>query len=148
MSPNTEADPDANDSDVNWLIENFVQQVPGIAHSVVVSADGLLMASSAALPRDRADQLAAIAAGVVSLTSGAANIFEGGRVSQTVIEMEVGFLLVMVVGGGSCLAVLASQNCDIGQVGYEMALLVERVGAVLTPTLRSAVGAPGTGDAG
>ncbi|MGH3429364.1 MAG: roadblock/LC7 domain-containing protein [Mycobacteriales bacterium] len=127
---------DGNGADVNWLIESFVQQVPGIAHAVVVSSDGLLMASSAALPRDRADQLAAIAAGVASLTHGAANIFEGGRVSQTVVEMESGFLIVMAISGGSCLAVLASHSCDIGQVGYEMALLVERVGAVLTPQPR------------
>lgn len=135
-SPQFGPDPDGNGSDVSWLIESFVQQVPGIAHSVAVSADGLLMAASAALPRDRADQLAAIAAGVVSLTHGAASIFEGGRVSQTVVEMESGFLIVMSISGGSCLAVLASQSCDIGQVGYEMALLVERVGAVLTPALR------------
>ncbi len=141
-SPHTGPHSDGDGSDVSWLIENFVQQVPGIAHSVVVSADGLLMASSAALPRDRADQLAAIAAGVASLTSGAADIFEGGRVSQTVVEMESGFLIVMAISGGSCLAVLASQSCDIGQVGYEMALLVERVGAVLTPALRSHVDTP------
>ncbi|MGH3544433.1 MAG: roadblock/LC7 domain-containing protein [Mycobacteriales bacterium] len=141
-SPHNGSRPNPSDSDVSWLIESFVQQIPGIAHSVAVSADGLLMATSAALPRDRADQLAAIAAGVASLTRGAANIFEGGRVSQTVVEMESGFLIVMAISGGSCLAVLASQSCEIGQVGYEMALLVERVGAVLTPALRSTIGTP------
>ncbi len=140
-APITQPLPGGNGSDVSWLIENFVQQVPGIAHSVVASADGLLMASSAALPRDRADQLAAIATGVASLTQGAATVFEGGRVSQTVVEMESGFLIVMAASGGSCLAALASQSCDIGQVGYEMALLVERVGEVLTPQLRAQAGA-------
>lgn len=140
-APITQPLPGGNGSDVSWLIENFVQQVPGIAHSVVASADGLLMASSAALPRDRADQLAAIATGVASLTQGAATVFEGGRVSQTVVEMESGFLIVMAASGGSCLATLASQSCDIGQVGYEMALLVERVGEVLTPQLRAQAGA-------
>ncbi len=127
--------------DLNWLVGSFANQVPGIAHAVAVSADGLLMAASDGLPRDRADQLAAIASGLVSLTQGAAMCFEGGHVNQTVVEMENGFLLVMSISDGSSLAVLASRHCDIGQVGYEMALLVERVGAVLTPELRGSAGA-------
>ena len=122
---------------LNWLVASFANRVPGIAHAVAVSADGLLLAVSDGLPRDRADQLAAIASGLVSLTQGASLCFEGGVVSQTVVEMETGFLLVMSISDGSSLAVLASRACDIGQVGYEMALLVDRVGQVLTPALRS-----------
>lgn len=122
--------------DLNWLVASFADRVPGIAHAIAVSADGLLMASSERLPRDKADQLAAIASGLVSLTQGAAACFEGGSVSQTIVEMSTGFLLVMSISDGSSLAVLSNRSCDLGQVGYEMALLVERVGAVLTPKLR------------
>ncbi len=64
---------------LNWLITNFVDNTPGVSHTVVVSADG----------------------------------------------------------DGSALAVLASPDSDIGLVGYEMALLVDRAGAVLTPALRA-----------
>jgi hypothetical protein len=32
--------------------------------------------------------------------------------------------------------VLASRHCDVGHVGYEMALLVERVGKALNPMPR------------
>lgn len=128
---------------LNWLIDNFVEQVPGVAHTIVVSADGLLLAISEGFPKDRADQLAAVTSGLASLTQGAARIFEAGAVTQTVIEMEMGFLFVMSISDGSCLAVLASTECDMGLVGYEMALLVERTGRVLTPALRQALqGAP------
>ena len=41
-----------------WLVTNFAERVPGVAHAIVVSADGLLLTSSDRLPRDRADQLA------------------------------------------------------------------------------------------
>jgi hypothetical protein len=119
------------------LISNFVHKVPGVAHAIVVSADGLLLATSHGLPRDRADQLAAVSSGLSSLTQGAARVFEAGAVSQTVIEMEKGFLFVMAISDGSCLAVLAAKDCDVGLVGYEMALLVSRVGDVLTPALRA-----------
>jgi hypothetical protein len=33
--------------------------------------------------------------------------------------------------------VLAAPVCDIGQVAYEMTLLVDRVGQMLTPELRA-----------
>jgi uncharacterized protein len=125
--------------DMSWLLSNFADQVPGVAHVVAVSADGILLASSRGLPEDRADQLSAIAAGVISLTQGTARYFNGGGVLQTIIEMESGYLFLMSISDGSCLGVLASRSCDVGQVGYEMALLVERVGQALVPAARSDV---------
>ncbi|MFF5291638.1 roadblock/LC7 domain-containing protein [Paractinoplanes globisporus] len=125
--------------DMGWLLNNFANSVAGIAHVVAVSADGLLLASSRDLPTDRADQLAAISSGVVSLTEGASRMFNAGAVQQTIIEMDSGYLFLMSVSDGSSMAVLAARSCDVGQVGYEMALLVERVGASLTPAPREAV---------
>ena len=125
--------------DMGWLLNNFANSVAGIAHVVAVSADGLLLASSRDLPADRADQLAAIASGVVSLTEGASRVFNAGAVQQTIMEMESGYLFLMSVSDGSSMGVLAARSCDVGQVGYEMALLVERVGAALTPAPREAV---------
>ena len=119
--------------DLNWLITNFVERVPAVAHAIVVSADGLPLAFSAGFPEDRADQLAAVTSGLTSLTQGAARVFEAGSVIQTVVEMEGGLLLVMAISNGSSLAVLAASDCDMGLVAYEMTLLVERVGRVLTP---------------
>jgi uncharacterized protein len=125
--------------DMGWLLNNFANSVAGIAHVIAVSADGLLLAASRDLPEDRADQLAAIASGVVSLTEGASRMFNAGTVQQTIIEMDSGYLFLMSISDGSSMAVLAARSCDVGQVGYEMALLVERVGAALSPTPRETV---------
>ncbi|QGK71212.1 roadblock/LC7 domain-containing protein [Allosaccharopolyspora coralli] len=124
-------------SQFGWLITDFTERVPGVAHAVVVSADGLLLTRSEKLPVDRADQLAAIASGLLSLTHGAARCFEAGRVTETIVEMDRGVMLQMAISDGSCLTALASPNCDMGLVAYEMALLVERVGQMLTPELRN-----------
>lgn len=120
-----------------WLVTNFTERVAGVAHAVVVSVDGLLLTSSNRLPRDRADQLAAVASGVISLTQGAARCFEAGNVLQTAVEMDRGILLLMCVSDGSSLAVLAAPNCDMGLIAYEMTLLVDQVGPMLTPELRA-----------
>ena len=123
---------------LDWLVSKFAREVSGVTHAVLVSADGLLMASSEHIPVERADQLAAVASGLASLSTGAAQLFDGGYVMQSVVEMENGYLLLMRVGDGSNLATLASRNCDIGQIGYEMAILVERVGAVVQSSRRRA----------
>ena len=124
--------------DLNWLITNFVEQVPDVAHAIVVSSDGLPMAYSQGFPPDRVGQLAAVTSGLTSLTQGGSRVFEGGAVTQTVVDMQRGVLIVMAISDGSSLAVLAPVNCDMGLVAYEMALLVERVGSALTPQVRGA----------
>lgn len=131
--------------DTNWLLNNFAERTSGVAHAVAVSADGLLVAATRNLPADRGDQLAAITAGLISLTNGAARCFQAGTVSQTVVEMDHGFLFLMAISDGSALAALAARNCDVGQVGYEMALLVERVGGALSPAPRQPVTAQAGG---
>jgi predicted regulator of Ras-like GTPase activity (Roadblock/LC7/MglB family) len=122
---------------LNWLIDSFVQAVPGVASTILVSADGLALATSRGFPLDRADQLAAVVSGLVSLTHGAARCFDAGQVRQVVVEMDQGYLFVMSVGEGACLGALAAPSGDMGLVGYEMSLLVSRVGAALTPSLRA-----------
>lgn len=124
-------------SSLDWLVAKFAGEVSGVSHAILVSADGLLMASSEHLPAERADQLAAVSSGLASLSAGAARLFDGGNVLQSVVEMDNGYLLLMRVGDGSNLATLATRGCDIGQIGYEMAILVERVGAVVQSQRRS-----------
>jgi uncharacterized protein len=124
-------------SDVSWLVGNFAHRTPGVAHALVVSADGLPVAVSQRLDRPKADQLAAIASGLDSLTQGSARCIDGGLVNQTVVEMDRGLLVVMAISDGSCLAVLAGSSCDVGVVAYEMTVLVTRTGDALTPALRA-----------
>ena len=124
--------------DLNFLITNFADRVPSVAHAIVVSSDGLPIAYSKEFPPERAEQLAAVTSGLTSLTQGAARMFEGGEAKQTVVDMEEGLLIVMAVSDGSTLAVLLGDDCDMGLVAYEMSLLVVQVGDALTPEARGA----------
>jgi len=129
--------PSSAAQNLSWLMTSFVERVVGTLHTLVVSSDGLPLAVSEGLDRARAGQLSAVVSGLSSIAEGAARHFGGGSITQTVVEMDKGFLCVMSVSDGSCLAVLASADCDIGLVGYEMALLVARTGEVLTPAVRA-----------
>jgi predicted regulator of Ras-like GTPase activity (Roadblock/LC7/MglB family) len=130
-----------DDRGLDWLVTRFVREVPDAAHAILVSADGLLMAASETIPADRAEQLAAVSSGLASLAVGASRLFSGGAVLQTMVEMEQGYLMLMSVGDGSHLSVLTQDNADVGQVGYEMALLVDRVGRAIEAQPRSTSGA-------
>ncbi len=123
--------------DLDWLITDFTARVGDVAHAVVVSADGVPLALSEHIPPGFAEQLAAIAAGLVSLMQGAARIFEAGQPTQALVEMEAGLMLVKAISDGSSLAVLAASDCDTELVSYEMTRMVEAVGEVLTPAARA-----------
>ena len=135
----TAAPEPADERDLDWLVSRFVSEVSDAAHAILVSADGLLMAASDSIPGERGEQLAAVSSGLASLSVGASRLFEGGAVLQTIVEMEQGYLMLMSVGDGSNLAVLTQESADIGQVGYEMALLVDRVGRTVQASARVAV---------
>jgi predicted regulator of Ras-like GTPase activity (Roadblock/LC7/MglB family) len=122
--------------DLNWLVTDFVGRVPDVAHAVIVSSDGLVVAVSAGFPENRAERLAAVTSGLSSLVQGAARIFGAGSVNQTVVEMDAGVLVVMTISHGASLAVLAGPDGKMGLIAYEMALLVERAGRMITPATR------------
>lgn len=119
-----------------WLVSNFVFEVPGVEHAVVVSADGLLLTSSTGFPAEHAEQLAAIVSGVHSLAKGAAWLFGKGQAEQLLLRMRRGHLLVSAISDGSALAVLTSKDADLKVVAYQATRLVEDAGHVLTPRLR------------
>ena len=125
---------------LDWLVSDFVRRVAGVTHALVVSVDGLKLAVSDRVDESTADQLAAVASGLVSLTRGAARCFDAEPVVQTIVETAGGYLFVTSVSEGSTLAVFATVECDIGMIGYEMTLLVNRVGQLLVPGTRGPEG--------
>ncbi|MGW3242464.1 roadblock/LC7 domain-containing protein [Streptomyces sp. NPDC001070] len=139
---------------LQWLLSNFVEDVPGVRSVAVVSSDGLLLLTSEAEadaeeegadgtavrpkgPAGTSADLATVVSGIASLTDGAARLMDGGGVRQTAVSMEDGSVFVMTIGDGSLLGVHADAECDMSVVAYHMALFVGRAGHVLTPALRS-----------
>lgn len=126
-------------ADLTWLLDDLVKRVVGVDRAVVLSVDGLLMGRSNSLAPEDAEHLSAVASAFQSLARGASRQFERGAVRQTMVEMEDGFLFVMAAGAGACLAVVTAGNADLGQMAYEMNMLIKRVGALLSAAPRSAL---------
>jgi predicted regulator of Ras-like GTPase activity (Roadblock/LC7/MglB family) len=116
-----------NDSrDLAWLLDDLASRIDDFRRAVLLSRDGLLIASSSDLSREDAEHMSAVAAALQSLAAGTGERFDAGGVRQTVIELERGLLFVTAAGEGSCLAALCPANADAGLIAYEMAMLVKR----------------------
>jgi predicted regulator of Ras-like GTPase activity (Roadblock/LC7/MglB family) len=119
----------SSNGSLDWLLDDLVSRVAQIEKAVILSRDGLAIGSSAGLSREDSEHLSAVAAGFQSLARGVGQQFGCGLPRQTIVEMESAFLFVTAAGEGSCLAVLATADADAaGQIAYEMAVLVHRVG--------------------
>jgi uncharacterized protein len=102
-----------------------------------VSVDGLPLAVSTGVGDALADQLSAAASGLVSLARATTQLLGSGELTQTILETTGGYLFVTSVSRGATLAVHTTRQCDLGQVGYEMTMLAERVGRALDPGVRT-----------
>ena len=125
--------------DLDRLITDFAQRVPGAVRALVVSSDGVPVAASDRMQPDHLEKLSVITSGLIALACGAARIVDGGAVTQALVAMERGTLVIMAIDDGSSLAVLTTTAADLEQVAYEMTILVEQAGGIFTPSVRGAV---------
>ncbi|MET7403629.1 roadblock/LC7 domain-containing protein [Dactylosporangium sp. NPDC005572] len=125
-------------ADLSYLLDRFGRTVADVRSSIVLSADGLLLARSSNLDQAAADQLAAVAAALNGLARGASRQHGWGLGRKTIMEMEHAYFFVSALGpdASACLAVCADINADVGQIAYEMAVLAGQAGAFFAPGLR------------
>ncbi len=131
-------DPARHPQDLDRLITDFTERVPEVLHALVVSSDGIPLAVSDRMQPDHLDQLSAIASGLISLARGAARIFDCGAVTQALVVMERSTLVIMAIDDEASLA-LVTTAADLDLVAYEMTMLVEQAGRIVTPAARGAV---------
>jgi predicted regulator of Ras-like GTPase activity (Roadblock/LC7/MglB family) len=118
------------------LLTDFAERVPGVLRAAAVASDGVLVAESGRGPPRHLEQLSAITAGLISLAGAAARVSDGGAVTQALVTMARGTLVIMTIDQGSSLAVLTTATADLDTVAYEMTMLVEEAGSILTPPAR------------
>ncbi|GJF27817.1 roadblock/LC7 domain-containing protein [Kitasatospora sp. NBC_01539] len=126
----TPASASTTDGTLDWLLENLLARTPGARHALALSRDGLKLCRTSGLSVDQADQLAAIAAGIQSLSYGASIEFGDGSggVRSAVTEFYGGLLFIVEAGEGAHVAVIATEEADAGLVGHNVSELVEQIG--------------------
>jgi predicted regulator of Ras-like GTPase activity (Roadblock/LC7/MglB family) len=136
MAEGEARDPAPDPQDPDRLLIDFARRVPDVLRAAVVASDGFLVAASDRTKPDQLGQLSAITAGLIGLASAVARISDGGAVTQALVTMARGTLVIMAIDQESSLAVLATATADLDRVAYEMTMLVEDAGSIFTPPAR------------
>ncbi|MET8561187.1 roadblock/LC7 domain-containing protein [Streptomyces sp. NPDC051172] len=135
------------------LLTDFVANVPGVTHALLISRDGLKLVDSA-IHKDWADTWAATLGSLASLAEAIPGP-TGGReaLKLAVVEREDALIFASIAGTSAIfpnqpgntlgtvdtvLAVIAEPDANAGTVGYEMGLLVDRFGPYMVEPVRSA----------
>ncbi|MDQ0950592.1 putative regulator of Ras-like GTPase activity (Roadblock/LC7/MglB family) [Streptomyces phaeochromogenes] len=128
---------------LTWLMQGMLARTPGARHALVLSRDGLKLCRTPELSVDQADQLAAIAAGIQSLSHGASMEFGDGTggVRSAMAEFYGGVLFIVEAGEGAHLALVTAEEADPGLIGHNMAELVEQLGDHLSSQPRTSLSA-------
>jgi len=134
--------PQPQPQDLGGLVAHFAERVPEVLHAVVLSSDGLPVAGSDRMQQSvYADWVSAVASGLISLAHGAARISGYGAVTQAMVAMEWGTLIIMAIDDTASLAVLTSA-ADLDMVAYAMTMLVEEAESLITSAARGVVRDP------
>lgn len=122
-------------TDLSWMVQDIVTNVPKARHAVVLSADGIPRGATDGLTRADVGTVSAAMAGMQSLSRATAH-FAGTSPDrgwiQTVIEFQHGWVFLIGAGQGAYLAAAAEPDVDMEQLSFRMNRLVARLGNNLT----------------
>jgi uncharacterized protein len=123
--------------DLQSTINALAASVPETSGAVLGTSDGLLVTASVGLERDHADELAAVACGLVSIVGGSSNRMWGeDEVQLAVAWLRQRVLMVKPIGEGSILAVVATSKVDVDAATTAVDSLASAIARQLTPKLR------------
>jgi uncharacterized protein len=114
-------------SSLNSLLASMLARTPGAVHAVLATVDGVTVAVSAGLPDARAEQLATIGAGLLSIADGAGIMMSTGTPRHVLVEMYGGLLLTAPIAPRVGLTVLATYDAERERLGFEVAQFTRQI---------------------
>lgn len=129
-----------------FLLETFASKTAGVQSVLVSSTDGLELAAHNLVDDGVSASLSAVTSGMFSLAKRAGSLLSGdGAIKQNITEFGKGFLVIVPGGPGANVTVLADASVDIGQLGYDVQLLVNQVSHLMSVEARHPEAASGGG---
>jgi predicted regulator of Ras-like GTPase activity (Roadblock/LC7/MglB family) len=112
------------------ILKDLEAATPDIEGSVVVSVDGLVMAS--ALPADiDEDRVAAMAAALLALGERSASELDRGELDDVFVKGENGYVVLMSAGHDAVLGALCRRDAKLGIIFLDMRRAAKEIGEVV-----------------
>ncbi|HUQ57283.1 roadblock/LC7 domain-containing protein [Lentzea sp.] len=121
-------DYDALVAELRQLREN----VAGVTDTVIAASDGIPIISDVAKSVDPA-HISALAAADLGIARQAAEVMGLGKLSQTVVFGNKGYMAVYAIGRMSLMVALGDKGLNLGRLLHESRPAIERIESILTP---------------
>lgn len=123
-------------TDLSWMLEDIVANVPKARHAVLLSADGLPRGATDGMAQKDVRTISAAMAGMQSLSRATSHFAGDGpdrQWNQTIIEFQHGWIFLISAGRGAFLAAAAQHDADIEDFTTRLHRVAPRLGAYLSP---------------
>ncbi|MER6187691.1 roadblock/LC7 domain-containing protein [Streptomyces sp. NPDC001652] len=134
------------------LLEEFVEDTPGVTHALLASRDGLKQAVVSYMDPDWADEVAAAFSGMAGLAKGVTGpTSKQEPAGQILIERDDALFLATEAGAGSAftsngttvatiLVVIVRTDANVGTVAFAAGRLIQRFAPFMTTPVRTREG--------
>lgn len=115
---------------LNRILRSLEASSPDVEASAVMSASGLMIASSLPQHLD-GTRVAGVSATLASVGARAASELDRGEVQEVLVRGDQGYAVIMSAGQGTVLLALASEQAKLDPVFLDMRRAVEDIRKVL-----------------
>jgi hypothetical protein len=124
---------------VRLLREQIHENIEGVLESVIVTNDGLVVATYPGSTDDESTQddtggshwVAALAAEIIAQSRRAFGQLAQGQVGRILIDGESGSMIVVPAGGQAALAVMVDVQTKLGIAMFQIGRVAEHIGELL-----------------
>lgn len=119
------------------LREQLYESIEGMQEGVIVTNDGLVVASYPGVEQDAPSEtgsshwVAALAAEIIAQSRRAFGQLAQGAVSRILVEGESGSMIVVPAGDRAALAVMVDTHTKLGLAMFQIARVAEHIGSLL-----------------
>jgi uncharacterized protein len=126
---------------VRYELLQIREQVSGIYGSLVATGDGFVVAHD--VPELEPTEIAALVATTRAMSASTGSVAGRGALREAVAHGNLGYLAVYAAGDRAIVAVIGSNDLDIGMLHDQVRATVERI-AAQSPTFETLIGSAST----
>lgn len=108
------------------ILKEFVERNPDLRASVIITPEGLPLASTVSDPNEE-EELAASSGLTLTLAERASEIMNGGAPKEIILRGENAYQLFFPLSGGGGLSIFASPESKLGILLYELRKMVDKI---------------------
>ncbi|MEA4907658.1 MAG: hypothetical protein GYA17_17815 [Chloroflexi bacterium] len=119
-------------AEVQSLLQDLIHECPGVESAVLVSQDGILLASNMT-DETKKERFSLMIASFLSLAMHMGDVLHTGAIQQALVKGKDGYLVMVSIQDRGILACLANNKAKLGWITLEMNQTAARLSEHIHP---------------